>query len=83
MNWFREAACQEADPDLFFPMGKAVTTVSQLAAAKEICARCPVRAPCLEWALRTDAEYGVWGGMSEDERRIIRRRALHSRVTTW
>jgi WhiB family redox-sensing transcriptional regulator len=47
--------------------------VAQTAAAKAVCARCPVREPCLDWALETNQGSGVWGGMSEDERRAYRR----------
>lgn len=77
MSWFGDAACQGEDPELFFPVG--TSAVLQLAEAKWVCARCPVQGPCLEWALLTGAEYGVWGGLSEDERRTLRRRAARSR----
>jgi WhiB family transcriptional regulator, redox-sensing transcriptional regulator len=74
------AACKGEDPELFFgPSAEFVTTRQQREAkAKAICARCPVRAECLEFALDTREAYGVWGGTSEDERRAVlrqRRRA--------
>ena len=80
MSWFRDAACQGENPELFFPIGSTAAAVFQLAEAKQICARCPVQGPCLEWALLTGTEYGVWGGLSEDERRALGRRAARSRL---
>jgi WhiB family redox-sensing transcriptional regulator len=74
------AACKGEDPELFFgPFAEFVTTRQQREAkAKAICARCPVRAECLEFALGTGEAYGVWGGAGEYERRAMlrqRRRA--------
>lgn len=70
------AACKGEDPDLFFgPFAEFVTARQQREAkAKAICARCPARAECLEFALDTREAYGVWGGMNEDERRAMLRR---------
>jgi WhiB family transcriptional regulator, redox-sensing transcriptional regulator len=58
---------------LFFPAGKdqADTTLAQVRQAKQVCARCPVRLRCLEYALASGREEGVWGGTSEDERRAL------------
>jgi WhiB family redox-sensing transcriptional regulator len=47
--------------------------VPQIAAAKAVCAGCDVRADCLEFAISTNQEYGIWGGTSEEERRVLRR----------
>jgi len=74
------AACKGEDPELFFgPPAEFVTTRQQREAkAKAICARCPARAECLEFALDTGEAYGIWGGTSEDDRRALirqRRRA--------
>jgi WhiB family transcriptional regulator, redox-sensing transcriptional regulator len=71
------AACKGADPDLFFaPDAERVTDRQRrVAQAKAICAGCPVRAACLDWALETGQAFGVWGGADEDERRAMRRRS--------
>jgi WhiB family transcriptional regulator, redox-sensing transcriptional regulator len=75
-GWHDRAACRDSDPELFFPVGKAGPALVQIARAKQVCARCPVCAPCLAWALETGQEAGVWGGTSEDERRALRQRRL-------
>lgn len=72
-DWRRAAACKDVDPDLFFPVGVTGPAIEHIAAAKSVCAACPVKAPCLEFALTTNQEYGIWGGASEEERRAIRR----------
>ncbi|MGH8934092.1 MAG: WhiB family transcriptional regulator [Egibacteraceae bacterium] len=73
-RWRLRAACLHADPELFFPIGTTGPALEHIARAKEICARCEVRNQCLEWALSTGQDAGVWGGMSADERRDHRRR---------
>jgi WhiB family transcriptional regulator, redox-sensing transcriptional regulator len=72
-DWRDQAACRNADPDLFFPIGKGEPTLLQLDRAKQVCAGCTVRTPCLEWALASGQEAGVWGGTTEDERRALQR----------
>ena len=72
-DWRDHAACRDTDPELFFPVGNAGPALHQLDRAKQVCAGCPVRAPCLEWALASGQEAGVWGGTSEDERCALRR----------
>jgi WhiB family transcriptional regulator, redox-sensing transcriptional regulator len=67
-----QAACRDADPELFFPVGTAGPALLQVARAKHVCAGCAVRARCLEWAMANGQESGVWGGTSEDERRALR-----------
>ncbi|MGP7997879.1 MAG: WhiB family transcriptional regulator [Streptosporangiaceae bacterium] len=66
-------ACQAAEPELFFPVSAAGPGVSQVAAAKAVCRDCPVCAECLRYALQTPQDHGVWGGTTEEERRLIRR----------
>ena len=66
--WRSLAACQSADPDLFFPVSSSGQSMEQVAKAKVICAGCRVRRECLAFALRTHQVHGVWGGMSEQER---------------
>ena len=71
-SWQDYANCLGVDPDLFFPERGASTKE-----AKEVCRGCVVRAQCLEYALENSEKFGIWGGMSERERRRIRRqRAL-------
>jgi WhiB family redox-sensing transcriptional regulator len=73
MEWLELALCIEEDPELFFPVGTTGPAIAQIAAAKQVCLRCPVRATCLDWALDTSQDAGVWGGLDEEERRTIRR----------
>jgi WhiB family redox-sensing transcriptional regulator len=73
-HWRLAAACQSSDPDLFFPLSSSGPSLDQIAQAKEICAGCAVRAECLAFAMRTHQVHGVWGGMSEEERRSARGR---------
>ncbi|MFH8669683.1 WhiB family transcriptional regulator [Streptomyces anulatus] len=74
-NWRLHAACREEDPDLFFPIGSTGPAVVQTEEAKAVCRTCPVRAACLEWALENKQDSGVWGGLSENERRSLKRRS--------
>jgi WhiB family transcriptional regulator, redox-sensing transcriptional regulator len=70
LPWATEAKCLNADPDVFFPEKGGSTRE-----AKRICGECPVRAECLEYALESDERFGIWGGMSERERRKLKRLA--------
>jgi WhiB family redox-sensing transcriptional regulator len=72
-DWRTRAACADVDSELFFPIGVTGPAIPQIAAAKAVCAACEVRAACLEFAIVTNQEYGVWGGTSEEERRALRR----------
>jgi WhiB family redox-sensing transcriptional regulator len=65
-----EAACRKADPDLFFPNDG--DNVAQIAEAKAVCAGCSVRDDCLAFALKYP-QYGIWGGLTDEERRKLRR----------
>ncbi|WP_374198573.1 WhiB family transcriptional regulator [Streptomyces scabiei] len=67
------------DPELFFPIGSTGPALEQIEAAKQVCNGCPVRAECLEFALDTNQDSGVWGGTSEDKRRAARRRRARRR----
>ena len=73
LRWRTNAACRDTDPDLFFPVGTTGPAISQIAAAKEICVQCDAQDSCLEFALMTNQDSGVWGGTSEEERRQLRR----------
>jgi WhiB family redox-sensing transcriptional regulator len=70
-HWRSAAACRSCDPDLFFPVSSFGPAAEQVAKAKEICARCPVRRECLAFALRTGQVHGVWGGLTEQERYLV------------
>lgn len=72
-GWREQAACRSQGPQLFFPAGVTGLAETQIASAKRVCGGCPVQEDCLEFALRTHQEYGVWGGASEEERRAMRR----------
>jgi WhiB family redox-sensing transcriptional regulator len=72
-EWRTRAACRDTDPDLFFPVGTTGQAVDQIEAAKSVCAECPAQRECLEFALSTNQESGVWGGASEEERRKLRK----------
>lgn len=75
-DWRRYAECLQYDGELFFPIGETGPAVLQIEEAKLVCLRCDVRARCLEYALETRQEFGVWGAKSEKERRrILRQRA--------
>ncbi|OMQ14765.1 transcription factor WhiB [Modestobacter sp. VKM Ac-2676] len=69
-GWQENALCAETDPEAFFPEKGGSTRE-----AKKICTGCDVRAECLEYALSNDERFGIWGGLSERERRRLRRRA--------
>jgi len=73
MDWRNDAACRDEDPDLFFPIGTTGIAIEQVDAAKRVCARCPVQEPCLEFALASNQDAGIWGGLTEDERRTLKR----------
>lgn len=73
MDWRTRAACSTADPELFFPIGTTGPALGQVEAAKRVCAGCPVREDCLEFALASNQEAGIWGGLTEDERRTLKR----------
>jgi WhiB family redox-sensing transcriptional regulator len=72
-NWRGQAECLGSDPDLFFPLGGTGEPLAKALAAKEVCGTCAVRRPCLQFALETNQDTGVWGGTTEDERRSLRR----------
>ena len=75
-GWQARANCMGVDPDLFFPERGASTRE-----AKEVCRGCVAREDCLEYALDNGEKFGIWGGMSERERRRLRRaRAIERRA---
>ncbi len=72
-SWRNQAICRDTDPDLFFPIGTTGQALLQIARAKEVCGECPVSTECLEYALETNQDSGIWGGLDEEQRRAIRR----------
>lgn len=68
MTWRNRAACPDEEPELFFPIGNTGPALLQIEEAKAVCFRCEVTATCLEWAMESGQDAGVWGGLSEDER---------------
>lgn len=73
-HWRTGAACQSADPELFFPVSGSGPSVDQVTAAKAICELCTVSSECLSFAQSTGTLHGIWGGLTEQER--TRRRQL-------
>ena len=73
-EWQSKAACRDTDPALFFPVGTTGPAIDQIASAKQVCLSCLCKDDCLEFALATNQDTGIWGGTSEEERRVIRRR---------
>ncbi|MFH0246026.1 WhiB family transcriptional regulator [Streptomyces sp. HK10] len=80
MDFRHRASCREEDPELFFPIGNTGPALLQIEEAKAVCRRCPVMETCLQWAFEHGQDHGVWGGLSEEERRIMRRRAARWRA---
>ena len=74
-DWMARGKCREIDPAIFFPSDGIGVQVAQ-----RICAECPVRVACLEYALENKVDHGVWGGSSERERRRILRKRRMSRL---
>ncbi len=70
LGWQTDALCAQTDPEAYFPEKGGSTRD-----AKRICASCEVRSECLEYALQNDERFGIWGGLSERERRKLKRRA--------
>jgi WhiB family redox-sensing transcriptional regulator len=79
MSWLNEARCLNEDPELFFPVGNTGPALEQIEQAKSICRQCDVAAQCLEYAIRENQDTGVWGGLSEDERRSLKRKYARAR----
>ena len=70
-SWQERALCAETDPEAFFPEKGGSTRE-----AKKVCLGCDVRAECLEYALENDERFGIWGGLSERERRRVKKEAV-------
>ncbi len=70
-DWWELAACQTAEPDLFFPISTEGLAEIDVARARAVCQRCRIRAQCLEYAIATRQMHGIWGGLTELERRPL------------
>jgi WhiB family transcriptional regulator, redox-sensing transcriptional regulator len=79
-EWWSEAACLTADPELFFPVSSSGPALWQVAQAKAICARCQIRQACLGYALDAGPVQGIWGGTTEAERWRLRPRGHRARA---
>jgi WhiB family redox-sensing transcriptional regulator len=79
VSWWDRAGCLGMNTELFYPQGTTGRALDQANQAKAVCARCPVAKACLEWAVKTGEDAGVWGGTTEDERRILRRQRQRQR----
>ncbi|WP_081743352.1 WhiB family transcriptional regulator [Arthrobacter sp. H20] len=71
LGWQADSLCAQTDPEAFFPEKGGSTRD-----AKKVCGACNVRSQCLEYALANDERFGIWGGLSERERRRLRKRAV-------
>jgi WhiB family redox-sensing transcriptional regulator len=82
VDWRHASACLDEDPELFFPIGNTGPALQQIEEAKAVCRRCDVVAECRAWVLANPrlVEFGVFGGLSEDERRATVRRRRNARV---
>jgi len=79
MTWRNRAACLDEDPELFFPIGNTGPALLQIEEAKAVCHRCEVIETCLKWAIEFGQDAGVFGGLSDDERRALKRRTARAR----
>jgi WhiB family redox-sensing transcriptional regulator len=69
----------DVGPELFFPIGNTYPARVQIEEAKVVCRRCEVAETCLKWAMESHQDSGVWGGLSSDERRALKRRKARAR----
>jgi WhiB family transcriptional regulator, redox-sensing transcriptional regulator len=80
-SWRTKALCRDSNIDVFFPVGSTGAAADLIEAAKEICQTCPVASTCLEFAIETNQEAGVWGGLTEEERRPMRKARISAQRT--
>lgn len=73
VEWRKVAACRDEDPELFFPIGNTGPALMQIEQARKVCGNCPAIGYCALFAFETGQDAGVWGGMSESERRAHKR----------
>ena len=80
-DWRAGALCRSTDPDLFFPVGTTGPAIVQIENAKAVCQQCEAQVECLEYAIATNQDSGIWGGTSEEERRKLRKQYNAQRRT--
>ena len=78
-DWRAAGACRGEDPDLFFPITAEGPSARQVTMAKAVCSRCTVQRQCLNFAMESRQDHGVWGGTTEDERKLMRRAGSRAR----
>ena len=79
MTWRKHAACLDESPEIFFPIGNASSALLKIEKAKAVCRRCEVAETCLNWAMESGQDAGVWGGLLEGERHALRRHNARAR----
>ena len=86
-EWQAAGACLSADPEIFFPVSGTGASTRQIEQARRICARCPVRRECLDWAMNSGEMHGIWGGTTPEDRTRARRkdaaRRRHAARRRW
>lgn len=80
MDWRHDANCRDTDPETFYPVGNTGPALAQIATAKQVCGRCDVREQCLDFARTHGIDSGIYGGLTEDERRALKRRNARTRA---
>ena len=80
MDWRHRAACRDEDPELFFPIGNTGPALLQIEEAKQVCRRCDGARAVPRVGAGGGQDAGVWGGLSEDERRALKRRNARARA---
>ena len=81
-DWRDLALCQGMDTDTFFPVSSAGPVLAGISEAKRVCALCPVRSPCLTFAADQGIDHGIWGGLTETERRHSKLRQVRDRAAS-
>lgn len=79
-DWRDQAACRTEDPELFFPKGDSGPWLPAIEEAKNVCRRCPSAGACLQFALTEGIDSGIFGGLTEQERRSVRRTAKRRQI---
>ena len=73
-TWMDNALCRSSSSDLFFPVGRSQKTQKKIEEALVICTECSVTPECLDYALRTNQDIGIWGGTIDEDRKYLRRK---------
>lgn len=73
--WMVDAACRDADPEIYYSVSRTDFITAE---AKAVCARCPVVSNCLAYAFERNEQWGIWGGLTTEERLNVKRRAEYA-----